>query len=77
MERSRARQRQDSQDQGFSKAHKVELFRVVVSTHRTDWVRLTDVARKANQTIYRIKHGLLDNYLRQELGNPAVRMAFA
>jgi hypothetical protein len=121
---------------GFPKAHKVKLFRVVVSTHRTDWVvtndlaqdsldatqeacrirwkieqfhrelkqltgvercqcrkariqrnhiacamlvwiRLTDVARKANQTIYRIKHGLLDNYLRQELRNPAVRMAFA
>jgi hypothetical protein len=121
---------------GFPKTHKVKLFRVVVSTHRTDWVvtndlaqdsseatqeacrirwkieqfhrelkqltgvercqcrkariqrnhiacamlvwiRLTDVARKANQTIYRIKHGLLDNYLRQELRNPAVRMAFA
>jgi hypothetical protein len=121
---------------GFPKTHKVKLFRVVVSTHRTDWIvtndlaqdssdatqeacrirwkieqfhrelkqltgvercqcrkariqrnhiacamlvwiRLTDVARKANQTIYRIKHGLLDNYLRQELRNPAVRMAFA
>jgi len=121
---------------GFPKDYKVKLFRVVVSTHRTDWVvtndpaqdssaatqevcgirwkieqfhrevkqltgiercqcrkariqrnhiacavlvwiRLTDVARKAGQTIYRVKHSLLDNYLRQELRNPAVKMAFA
>ena len=41
------------------------------------WIRLTDVARNAGQTIYRVKHSLLDNYLRQELRNPAVRMAFA
>ena len=41
------------------------------------WVRLTDVVRKTNQTIYQIKHGLLGNYLRNELRNPAVRMAFA
>ena len=41
------------------------------------WVRLTDVVRKTNQTIYQIKHGLLGNYLRNELRNPAVRMVFA
>lgn len=121
---------------GFPKDHKVKLFRVEVSTNRTDWVvtndlaqdstdatqkvcrmrwkieqfhreikqltgiercqcrsariqrnhiasavlvwiRLTDVARKTKQTIYRVKHGLLANYLRQELKNPAVSMAFA
>ena len=121
---------------GFPKNHKVKLFRVVVSAHRTDWVvtndlaqdsmdatqeacrirwkieqfhrelkeltgvekcecrkariqrnhiacamlvwiRLTDVARKAGQTIYRVKRGLLDNYLCQELRNPSIRMAFA
>ena len=121
---------------GFPKNHKVKLFRVVVSTHRTDWVvtndlaqdsshatqevcrmrwkieqfhrelkqltgvercqcrkariqrnhiacavlvwiRLMDVARKTGQTIYQVKHGLLSNYLRNELRNPAVRMAFA
>ena len=121
---------------GFPKDYKVKLFRVVVSTHRTDWIvtndptqdssaatqevcgirwkieqfhrevkqltgiercqcrkariqrnhiacavlvwiRLTDVARKAGQTIYRVKHSLLDNYLRQELRNTAVRMSFA
>ena len=121
---------------GFPKEHKVKCFRVVLSTHRTDWIvtndlaqdsldatqevcrirwkieqfhrelkqltgaercqcrkariqrnhiacamlvwiRLMDVARKAQRTIYQIKHGLLDNYLVQELQNPAVRMAFA
>jgi hypothetical protein len=121
---------------GFPRACKVKLFRVAVSTHRTDWVvtndlaqdssdatqevcairwkieqfhreikqltgiercqcrkariqrnhiacavlvwiRLTDVARKTGQTIYRIKHALLDNYLIHELRNPAVRMALA
>lgn len=121
---------------GFPKDHKVKLFRVEVSTNRTDWVvtndlaqdstdatqkvcrmrwkieqfhreikqltgiercqcrnariqrnhiasavlvwiRLTDVARQTKQTIYRVKHGLLANYLRQELKNPAVSMAFA
>jgi hypothetical protein len=121
---------------GFPKNHKVKLFRVVVSTNRTDWIvtndlaqnsldatqevcrmrwkieqfhrelkqltgvekcqcrkariqrnhiacavlvwiRLTDVARKTSQTIYRVKRGLLDNYLRQELKNPAVSMTFA
>ena len=121
---------------GFPKNHKVKLFRVVVSTHRTDWVvtndlaqdsshaaqevcrmrwkieqfhrelkqltgvercqcrkariqrnhiacamlvwiRLMDVARKTRQTIYQVKHGLLGNYLRNELRNPAGRMALA
>lgn len=121
---------------GFPKHHKVKLFRVVVSTNRTDWIvtndlaqdstqatqqacrtrwkieqfhrelkqltgvekcqcrkarmqrnhiacavlvwiRLTEVARKTKQTIYQVKRGLLDNYLRQELRNPAVSMGFA
>lgn len=120
---------------GFPKEHKVKLFRVVVSAHRTDWIvtnnlaqdstdaaqkacrirwkieqfhrelkqitgiercqcrksriqrnhiacamlvwtRLTDVARKLGQTIYRVKHSMLDDYLCRELRNPAVRMAF-
>jgi len=121
---------------GFPKDYKVKLFRVSVSTHRTDWVVtndpsqdsldatqevcgmrckieqfhreikqltgieknqcrkariqrnhiacamlvwicLADLARKTRQTIYRIKHGLLDEYLRQQLKNPSVKMRFA
>lgn len=121
---------------GFPKIHKVKLFRVVVSTHRTDWVvtndlsqdsssgtqqvcgwrwkieqfhreakqltgleqcqcrkariqrnhiacaflvwvRLAHLARKTGQTLYRLKHGLLDDYLCQQLKNPSIRMKLA
>jgi len=41
------------------------------------WIRLTDLARKTRQTVYRIKHPLLDDYLRRQLKNPAVTMRFA
>lgn len=41
------------------------------------WLRLTDLARQTQQTVYRIKHGLLDNYLCQQLKNPSVKMRFA
>lgn len=41
------------------------------------WLRLTDLARKTQKTVYRIKHGLLDNYLCQQLKNPSVKMRFA
>ena len=121
---------------GFPKEHKVKLFRVAVSTHRTDsvvtndltqdltrgaqqacalrwkieqfhreakqltgiercqcrkariqrnhiacailvWVRLAAVAKKTGQTLYRIKHGLLDDFLRQQLKNPTIAMRLA
>jgi hypothetical protein len=32
---------------GFPKAHKVQLFRVVVSTHRTDYVVTNDLAQES------------------------------
>jgi hypothetical protein len=41
------------------------------------WIRLTDIACKTGQTVYRIKHGLLDDYLCQQLKNPSVKMRFA
>jgi len=121
---------------GFPKAHKVKLFRVVLSTQRTDyvvtndltqdetqaaqdacgvrwkieqfhretkqltglqscqcrkarivrnhigcailvWVRLKQVACETNQTIYKVKHGLLADYLRQQLKSPTVTMLLA
>lgn len=121
---------------GFPKMHRVKLFRIVVSTRRTDWVvtndlsqdstsgtqqacgwrwkieqfhreakqltglercqcrkariqrnhiacaflvwvRLAQLARKTGQTLYRLKHGLLDDYLRQQLKNPSIRMGSA
>lgn len=121
---------------GFPKAHKVQCFRVVVSTRRTDfvvtnetaittteatqqacgfrwkieqlhregkqltglescqcrkariqrnhigcaflvWVRLNDLAQQAGQTIYQLKHGLLDHYLWQQLKQPSLKMTAA
>lgn len=121
---------------GFPKEHKVRLFRVAVSTHRTDWivtndqtqdsteatqkvcgfrwkieqlhretkqltglehcqcrkarsqrnhiacaflvwVRLKQLANQMGQTVYRVKHGLLDDYLIQQLSNPSLRICFA
>lgn len=121
---------------GFPKNHKVQLFRVAVSTHRTDyvvtnstallttqavqevcslrwkieqlhrevkqltglehcqcrkariqrnhiacaflvWVRLTELAHQTKKTLYGLKHGLLDDYLTQQLRNPSLKMALA
>ena len=121
---------------GFPKDHKVQLFRVAVSTHRTDyvvtndsaqlttqavqkvcalrwkieqlhrevkqvtglescqcrkariqrnhiacallvWVRLNELAQQTKQTLYGLKHGLLDDYLTQQLRNPSLRMSLA
>ena len=121
---------------GFPRDHKVRLFRVALSTQRTDyivtndptqsdttavqqvdgwrwkveqfhretkqvtglescqcrqarivrnhiacailvWVRLKQVAAETRQTIYQVKHGLLDDYLRQQLKSPTIRMSFA
>jgi hypothetical protein len=121
---------------GFPKAHTVQLFRVVVSPHRTDyvvtndlaqastaatqeacgfrwkieqlhragkqvtglercqcrkariqrnhigcallvWVRLKALAAQTGRTVYQLKHGLLDDYLVQQLKNPSLRMVLA
>ena len=121
---------------GFPKEHKVQCFRVVVSTNRTDyvvtndlaqdsteatqeacglrwkieqlhregkqltglegcqcrkariqrnhvgcallvWVRFKELAAQTGRTAYQLKHGLLDEYLIQQLKNPSLRMALA
>jgi hypothetical protein len=41
------------------------------------WVRLKHVAHETGQTIYQVKHGLLSEYLRQQLRSPTVHMALA
>ena len=41
------------------------------------WIRLHQVAQETQQTIYQVKHGLLDDYLRQQLKSPAIRMSLA
>jgi hypothetical protein len=121
---------------GFPKAHKVKLFRVVLSPQRTDyivtndltqddtqaaqhacglrwkieqfhretkqltglqgcqcrkarivrnhigcailvWVRLKQIACETQQTVYKVKHGLLSDYLRLQLRSPTVTMLLA
>jgi hypothetical protein len=121
---------------GFPGEYKLKLFRVVVSTHRTEWIvtndlsrdstqaaqkarrlrwrieelfreskqltgiercqcrsrriqrnhiacsllvwsRLKHLAYQSEQTVYRIKRGLLHDYLVQQLKNPAVEMVLA
>jgi hypothetical protein len=41
------------------------------------WVRLKQVAQEAASTIYQVKHGLLDDYMRSQLRSPAIQMQFA
>jgi len=41
------------------------------------WVRLKPVAVETHRTIYRVKHELLNDYLRQQLKSPAVQMRLA
>ena len=121
---------------GFPGSHKVKLFRVALSTQRTDyivtnemeqdnvevvqdvcdfrwkveqfhretkqltglegnqcrkarivrnhigcailvWIRLKQVAVDTHRTVYQVKHGLLSDYLRQQLKSPSVQMCLA
>jgi hypothetical protein len=38
------------------------------------WVRLKQVAQETGRTMYQEKHGLLSDYLRQQLKSPTIRM---
>jgi hypothetical protein len=41
------------------------------------WVRLKALAAQTGRTVYQLKHGLLDDYLIQQLRNPSLRMILA
>ncbi|PZV11792.1 MAG: transposase, partial [Leptolyngbya sp.] len=41
------------------------------------WVKLKGLAIQTGQTVYQLKHGLLDDYLCQQLKSPALKMTFA
>jgi hypothetical protein len=41
------------------------------------WSRLKQLAYQSEQTVYRIKRGLLHDYLVQQLKNPTVQMVLA
>jgi hypothetical protein len=36
------------------------------------WVVFKELADKTAQTVYQLKHGLLSDYLKQQLRNPAI-----
>jgi macrodomain Ter protein organizer (MatP/YcbG family) len=40
------------------------------------WNQLTRLARKTGTTIYALKTNLLSNYMKEELKNPSIRLAF-
>lgn len=41
------------------------------------WVRLKQVAAETTRTIYQVKHGLLDNYMCEQLRSPTIKMTLA
>ena len=41
------------------------------------WVRLKALATETGRTVYQLKHGLLDDYLTQQLRNPSLKMVLA
>jgi hypothetical protein len=41
------------------------------------WSRLKHPAYQSQRTVYQIKHGLLHDYLVQQLKNPSVQMVLA
>lgn len=41
------------------------------------WIRLKPVAQQTSSTIYQLKQGLLDDYMRAQLRSPAIQMQFA
>ncbi len=41
------------------------------------WVRLKQLAQETASTIYQLKQGLLDDYMRSQLRSPAIKMEFA
>jgi len=45
--------------------------------HQLDENEVHSPAQETQQTIYQVKHGLLSDYLRQQLKSPAIRMTLA
>jgi hypothetical protein len=41
------------------------------------WTRLKTIAYETGKTIYQVKHGMLSNFLFEQLKNPSIQMALA
>jgi hypothetical protein len=71
--------REDKQVTGIEncQCRRARMVRNHIGCAMLVWVRLKQVAYETGQTIYQVKHGLLSDYLRQQLRSPAVRMTLA
>ena len=56
---------------------KARIIRNHIGCAMLVWRRLAQVARDTGRTIYQVKFGMLDDYMRQELRSPSVAMSFA
>lgn len=56
---------------------KARIVRNHITCAMLVWVRLKQVAHKTQVSIYQVKHGLLADYLRQQLRSPSVSMLLA
>jgi hypothetical protein len=41
------------------------------------WIRLAEIARQTCRTLYQVNRQMLDDFLRQQLKNPSLRMKLA
>ena len=55
-------------------AHSGRIQRNHIACALLVWVRLTTLARCAGRTVYTLKQGLLQDYMRQQLAQPSLYM---
>jgi len=60
-----------------NQCRKARLIRNHIGCAMLVWVRLKQVALETSKTVYRVKHDLLDDYLRQQLKLPSIQMRLA
>jgi hypothetical protein len=58
----------------FCQCRKARLQRNHIACAMLVWLRLKKLADQTGQTVYKIKHSLLSNYLIQQLKRPDVHM---
>ncbi len=56
---------------------KARILRNHITCAMLVWVRLKQVAQASQRSLYQVKHGLLSDYLRQQLRSPSVQMVLA
>ncbi len=61
----------------FCQCRKARIQRNHIGCAFLVWVRLNEIANQTGQTLYQLKHGLLDNYLCQQLKRPSLKMTAA